>query len=127
MSKKRYYGYKKRNEHYSIRFRDDAEKGKTDMGTLIAMEYGNGLFQLVKINWGAEEDYERSRDGIVEMYWLFDIENTKNLMLRTGTHDAKDMMNALYERFKCHADYADTYITKFCDEKDIKYTFRVYY
>lgn len=52
MSKKRYYGYKKRNEHYSIRFRDDVEKGKMDMGTLIAMEYENGLFQLIKINWG---------------------------------------------------------------------------
>lgn len=127
MSKKRYYGYKKRNEHYYIRFRNDVEKGKMDMGTLIAMEYENGLFQLIKINWGGEVDYERSRDGIVEMYWLFDIDNTKKLMLRMGTHNAKDMINALYERFKCHADYADTYITKFCDGKDIEYTFRVYY
>lgn len=127
MGKKRYYGYKRPGEHYSITFRNDAEKGKTDMGTLIAMEYDDGLFQLVKIYWGAEEDYERSRNGIVEMYWFFDIENTRKLMLSTGTHDAESMMKTLYERFRCHADFADTYIIKFCDEKDIKYTFCVYY
>lgn len=126
-SKKKYYGYKKPNEHYSIKFRDDAENGNVDMGTLIAIHYDDGIFQIVKVNWGAEEDYERSRSGEVEMNWYFDEENTKKLMLRTGTHDAKSMMHSIYERFKDKAQMADWYITKFCDEKGIKYTFNVHY
>lgn len=124
MSHKKYYGYKKPEEHYSITLNDDIDKS---IGTMLSIAYDNGKFSIVKVNWGAEEDYERSRDGKVEMNWCFDEENTKKLMLRTGTHNGKDMLRALYERFKEKADMADFYITKFCDEKKIEYTYNVFY
>lgn len=124
MSHKKYYGYKKQEEHYSVRLNDDVGKS---IGTMLAIAYDNGKFSMVKVNWGTEVDYERSRDGEVEMNWYFDEENTKKLMLRTGTHNGKDMLKALYERFKEKADMADFYIIKFCDEKEIKYTYYVFY
>ena len=82
---------------------------------------------MVKVNWGAEEDWERSRDGEVEMNWYFDEENTKKIMLRTGTHSAKDMMQAMYERFGKYKDFADFHIEKWCNEKDIKFEYYVHY
>lgn len=124
MSHKKYYGYKKPKEHYSVRLHDDGVKSE---GTMLSIAYDNGKFSMVKVNWGTEEDYERSRDGEVEMNWWFDEENTKKLMLRTGTHNGKDMIKAMYERFKDKADIADFFIILFCDEKEIEYTYNVYY
>lgn len=124
MSHKKYYGYKKPEEHYSVKLNDD--RGKS-IGTMLSIAYDNGKFSMVKVNWGTEEDYERSRDGEVEMNWWFDEENTKKLMLRTGTHNGKDMIKAMYERFKDKADIADFFIILFCDEKKIEYTYNVYY
>ena len=81
MSNKKYYGYKKQTENYSITFHDDAAGGRVDEGTLLTIEYLNGKFYMVKVNWGTEEDWERSRDGEVEMNWCFDEENTRKIML----------------------------------------------
>ena len=127
MSHKKYYGYKKPQERYSIKFRDDAENGNVEVGTLFAIGYQDEKFYMVKVNWGAEEDWERSRDGEVEMNWYFDKENTKKIMLRTGTHNAKDMMQAMYERFGKYKDFADFHIEKWCNEKDIKFEYYVHY
>ena len=107
MGHKKYYGYKKPTEHYSIKFRDDSMNGCADVGTLFAIGYQDEKFYMVKVNWGAEEDWERSRDGEVEMTWSFDEENTKKIMLRTGTHNAKDMMKAMHERFGKYEAFAD--------------------
>lgn len=127
MSNKKYYGYKKQTENYSITFHDDAAGGRVDEGTLLTIEYLNGKFYMVKVNWGAEEDWERSRDGEVEMNWCFDEENTRKIMLRTGTHNAKEMMQAMYERFGKYKDSADHYIEKWCQEKEIEYSYYVHY
>lgn len=48
-------------------------------------------------------------------------------MLRTGTHNGKDMLRALHEHFKEKADMADFYIKKFCDKKEIKYIYNVFF
>jgi hypothetical protein len=127
MSNKKYYGYKKQTENYSITFHDDAACGRVDEGTLLTIEYLNGKFYMVKVNWGTEEDWERSRDGEVEMNWCFDEENTRKIMLRTGTHNAKEMMQAMYERFGKYKDSADHYIEKWCQEKEIEYSYHVHY
>ncbi len=127
MSNKKYYGYKKQTENYSITFHDDAAGGRVDEGTLLTIEYLNGKFYMVKVNWGTEEDWERSRDGEVEMNWCFDEENTRKIMLRTGTHNAKEMMQAMYERFGKYKDSADHYIEKWCQEKEITYSYYVHY
>ena len=39
------------------------------IGSLCAIGCDELTFRLVKLNWGAEEDYERSREGEVEMTW----------------------------------------------------------
>lgn len=127
MSNKKYYGYKKQTENYSITFHDDAAGGRVDEGTLLTIEYLNGKFYMVKVNWGTEEDWVRSRDGEVEMNWCFDEENTRKIMLRTGTHNAKEMMQAMYERFGKYKDSADHYIEKWCQEKEIEYSYHVHY
>ena len=127
MSNKKYYGYKKQTENYSITFHDDAADGRVDEGTLLTIEYLNGKFYMVKVNWGTEEDWVRSRDGEVEMNWCFDEENTRKIMLRTGTHNAKEMMQAMYERFGKYKDSADHYIEKWCKEKEIEYSYHVHY
>lgn len=127
MSNKKYYGYKKQTENYSITFHDDAAGGRVDEGTLLTIEYLNEKFCMVKVSWGAEEDWERSRDGEVEMNWCFDEENTRKIMLRTGTHNAKEMMQAMYERFGKYKDSADHYIEKWCQEKEIEYSYYVHY
>lgn len=127
MSHKKYYGYKKPKESYSIKFHDDAENGRVSVGTLLAIEYRDEKFLMVKVNWGAEDDWERSKDGEVEMVWYFDEENTKKITLRTGTHNAKDMMQAMYQLFGKYKKRADFYIQKWCKEKDIKFDYYVYY
>lgn len=102
MSHKKYYGYKKPRESYSIKFHDSAENGRVDVGSMFAIGYQDEKFYMVKVYWGAEEAYERSRDGKVEMNWYFDEENTKKIMLRTGTHNAKDMMQIIDAHFEEH-------------------------
>jgi hypothetical protein len=94
---------------------------------MFAIGYQDEKFYMVKVNWGAEEDWERSRDGEVEMTCSFDEENTKKIMLRTGTHNAKDMMKAMHERFGKYEAFADLYIEKWCQEKEIKYDYYVHY
>lgn len=126
MSRKKHYGYKKQTEYYSITFHDDAADGSVEEGTMFAIEFRDGSFSMVKVYWGAVEDWERSSDGEVEMNWYFDEENTKKIMLRTGTHNAKDMMQAMYERFGKYKDLADSYIEKWCEEKEIKYSYYVH-
>ena len=127
MSNKKYYGYKKQTENYSITFHDDAADGRVDEGTLLTIEYRDEKFYIVKVYWGTEEDWERSRDGEVEMNWCFDEENTRKIMLRTGTHNAKEMMRAMYERFGRYKDSADHYNEKWCQEKEIEYNYYVHY
>lgn len=127
MSNKKYYGYKKQTENYSITFHDDAADGRVDEGTLLTIEYLNEKFCMVKVFWGAEEDWERSRDGEVEMNWRFDEENTKKIMFRTGTHNAEEMMQVMYERFGKYKDSSDHYIEKWCQEKEIEYSYYVHY
>ena len=127
MGHKKYYGYKKPTEHYSVTFQDDTEGRVKKVGTLLKGVYSDEVFNLVKVNWGSEEEYKRSRDGEVEMSWYFDEENTKKLMLRTGTHHARDMVQALYDRFAKYRGDADSHIIKWCDQKEIVYDYYVHY
>lgn len=127
MGHKKYYGYKKPRESYSIKFHDSAEYGHVDVGSMFAIGYQDEKFYMIKVYWGAEEDYERSRDGEVEMNWYFDEENTKKIMLRTGTHSARDMMQEMADRFSKHGIFADRYIEEWCHKKEIKFDTYVHY
>ena len=117
MSHKKYYGYKKPQERYSIKFRNDPENGDVEVGTLFAIEYQDEKFYMVKVYWSAEEDYERPQDGEVEMNWYFEEDNTKIIKFRTRTHNAKDMMQTMYDRFGKYKDFADNHIEKWGEKR----------
>lgn len=123
MAHKKYYGYKKPNEYYSVTFRND--EGKE--GIALYFNYNNGVCSMNKHYWGAELDYMYSSDGDVECTCAWNKENTEKLMLRTGTHDGQSLVNAIYERFKSHGGYADVKIKEWCKQKGIEYTESVWY
>lgn len=124
MDHKKYHGYKKPEEHYSEKLYDDASK---KVGTMLAIGYDNGKFYMVKVNWGAEENRERSRDGEVEMNWYFDEVNTKKLMMRTGAKNGKYLIAEMVRRFSKHKDFAYFHIEHFCKEKEISYDYYMHY
>lgn len=124
MSHKKYYGYKKPEEYYSTRLCDESDR---KIGSMFAIEYHNGEFSMVLVDWGGEAQYERSRDGEVEQNWCFDEENTKKLMLRTGTNNGKDLIAEMVRRFSKHKAFAYFHIEHFCKEKEIKYQYYAHY
>ena len=118
----------KSNEYYSVKFRDDAEKNPNiPVGTMIVIVYSNHKFYMVKVCWERADASDRLSEQEVEMSWYFDEENTKKLMLHSGTKNATDSMQAMFNRFKKHSHSADSYITRWCDEKGIKYDYFVHY
>ena len=123
------YEYRKPNDYCSETIYEETRdlEGDKTMGTLIKVVYWDECCQVVKVNWGTDIDYEYSRDGEVEMTLVFDEENTKKMMLRTGTHNGWDLLQAIYNRYKQHRGDADEYITRWCDEKDIEYNYAVFY
>lgn len=123
MGHKKYYGYKKPDEHYEITFW--ADKGKE--GIALYFIYDNGVCGMNKYYWGTEMEYEGNKNGEVEANYYWDEKNTKMLMLRTGTHNGKDMVKAIYERFKKFKDCANTHICNWCDEKGIQYKTQVWW
>ena len=123
MGHKKYYGYKPKHEHYEVTFW--ADKGKE--GIALYFIYDDGECGMNKYYWSTDMDYERNKRGEVEANYFWDKENTKKLMLRTGTHSGKDMVAAIYERFKQYKDCANTHICDWCDEKGIEYKKQVWW
>lgn len=119
----KYYGYKKPHVHYEVTFWAD----KSKEGIALYFIYDDGRCGMNKYYWGSDIDNEYNRRGEVEANYMWDEENTRKLMLRTGTHNGKDLVEAIYERFKQYKDSANTHICNWCDEKDIKYQKQVWY
>lgn len=123
MAHKKYYGYKPKHEHFSVVLYETGEK----VGELLDFVYEDGRCGMNHYYWGSEIDYEYNCHGEVEHNCIWDKENTKKLMLRTGTKDGKDLINAIYERFHSYKGGADFRIRQWCEEKEIKFDFCVYY
>ena len=105
-------------------FRDDAIKDPNIMvGVMIAIEYRDNCFSILRVNWGPESEWECPFDGAVEQHWLFFEEETKELMRLTGTHNGQELVQAIYNRFKDQAQNADYYIAEWCDAEGIDYNF----
>lgn len=123
MAHKKYYGYKPKHEHYEVVLYE--EKGK--VGEHLDFVYEDGRCGMNHYYWGSELDYEYNRHGEVEHNYIWDEENTKKLMLRTGTKTGKALVNAIYERFHSQKSFADHSIRDWCEKKGIKYDFQVWY
>lgn len=124
MAKKNNYKSTVKEEHYAVCFRDDAlHDPNIKVGVMIAIEYYNGWFSLVRINWGPEEEWECPMDGAVEQHWLFCEEETRKLMRLTGTSNGKELIRAIYHRFRVSAYKADYAIIEWCKEEKVDYVF----
>lgn len=123
MVHKKYYGYKPKFEHYSVVLFE--EKGK--VGQFLDFVYENGRCGMNHYYWGSDMEYEYNRNGEVEHNYIWNEENTKKLMLRTGTKNGKDLVNAIYERFHNEGPLACHAIKDWCEKKDIKYAFQAWF
>lgn len=97
------------------------------IGSLCFIECQEDKFCLVKVNWGATEDYERNRDGEVELIWGVREEaltRLKKICNNSKTPD--DVVRYLYERFIPYNRSADHELLKWFDKKEIAYVFLEY-
>lgn len=118
---------KEEKRYYEAVLQNDAEKDPDiSAGSLVVIGYKEGQFFMNVVNWGADEDYERSRRGIVEQDWLFDKENTKKLMECMEVRTGKELIDKLCKRFKGHT-LPDFAITDYCDKMGIKSQYFVHY
>lgn len=126
MGHKKYYGYKpkeKQPEHYEVMLYE--KQGQ--VGESIDFVYEEGRCGMNHYYWGGETDYELNRRGRVEQNYIWDEENTKKLMLETDTKNGKDLVSAIYQQFHSYGSIADFHIKKWCEEKEIKCDFLVWY
>ena len=123
MAHKKYYGYKPKHEHYSVILHETGTK----VGDILDFVYEDGRCGMNHYYWGSEIDYEYNRHGEVEHNYIWNEENTKKLMLRTGTKNGKALVEAIYERFSKYKGCADLHIRQWCKEKGIEYDFRAWF
>ena len=123
MPHKKHYGHKPKHEHYEVVLHE--EKGK--IGDFLDFVFEDGRCGMNHYYWGSKTDYEYNRHGEVEHNYIWDEENTRKLMLRTGTKNGKDLVAAIYERFHKHEGNADFYIIEWCEKKGIQYDIRVWF
>ena len=123
MAHKKYYGYKPKHEHYSVILHETGTK----VGDILDFVYEDGRCGMNHYYWGSEIDYEYNRHGEVEHNYIWNEENTKKLMLRTGTKNGKALVEAIYERFSKYTGCADFHIRQWCEEKGIEYDFRAWF
>jgi len=117
MAHKKYYGFKPKYEHYEVVLYE--VKGK--VGELLDFVYENGRCGMNHYYWGSEIDYEYNCRGEVEHNYIWDEENTKKLMLRTGTKNGRELVNDIFNRFHGERGNADSKIIQWCESKMIKY------
>ena len=100
----------------------------SQFGSLCAIECSEERFLLVKVNWGAEEDYERSRDGEVELSWS--VSGEALARLKTICNNAKtpqEVVDYLYQRFAPFERQAGDKLIEWLKKKSVPYYYDVQY
>ena len=119
MSNNKYNDYNPKHEHYeTVLYKKEGQ-----IGELLCFVYENGRCVMNHDYWGSELDYEYNRHGEVEHNYIWDEENTEKMMLRTGSRNGKELVEAIRDRFHIHGALADVKIREWCEEKDIRYSF----
>ena len=121
---KNYYGMRKAQEYASAKFYDDAP---AEMGSMTCIECYEDYFSLVKLNWGAPDDYERSKDGEVELIWTVRdeaLERLKKTCNNAKTPEA--VVQYLKERFSPYGKTAHDELLEWLDKKHISYMYIEY-
>lgn len=91
----------------------------------IEATYSNKCFQVLHNVCGesVKEDYG---DWNLEHFMTIDEENTKLLMLRTGSHDGAGLIKGIEKRFASAGYLAKKKIEDFCKAKGITYSEHCY-
>lgn len=91
----------------------------------IEATYSNKCFQVLHNVCGesVKEDYG---DWDLEHFMTLDEENTKLLMLRTGSHDGAGLIKEIEKRFASAGCLAKKKIEEFCKAKGIIYSEHCY-
>ena len=107
----------------SIKFYEDEQP----IGSLCFMECNDSAFRVVKLNWGAPEDFERNRDGEVEMSWTIQGKALERLMKTCNSAKKhNDIIVYLYQRFASYKRQAHIELLKWLDQKEIPYYYSEY-
>ena len=114
------------SSYISASFYDDTGTS-LKIGSSCSIECDTEAFRIIKLNWGAPEDYERNRDGEVELSWTVQGEALTRLMKTcNNAKTPKDVVNYLYQRFSPHNRVAHYELLEWLDKKEIKYYFSEY-
>lgn len=100
----------------------------SSIGSLCAIECSEERFLLVKVNWGAEEDFERSRDGEVELSWVVKDEALARLKkICNNAKTPEDVIQYLHERFAPFERQAGDKLIEWLEKKSIPYYYDAHY
>lgn len=94
--------------------------------TGIYAQVEDGKLTITEQDMG-EFEKEYSRDGEVESFVFFDVQNTIRLMSSLHASDKYSLVAALKKKFKKHGSSMKRKICDYCDEHGIKYQTQVYY
>lgn len=99
----------------------------SEIGSMCFIECREDAFSLIRLNWGAPEDYERDRDGEVELIWCVREDALTRLMkICNNSKTPDDVVRYLYERFAPYNRSAGEELLKWLDKKEVNYFFLVY-
>lgn len=108
----------------SATFYDDAPK---QIGSMACIECYETVFRVVKLNWGAEDDYERNKEGEVELNWAIQGEALERLKkICNNAQSPEAIVNYLKERFAPSGRQAHYELLNWLEKKQIAYKFSVY-
>lgn len=93
--------------------------GNCDDEYIIAT-YQNKCLEILHTITG-ESVREYYGNNNLDRVTYFDEENTKKMMLRTGSHDGEGLINEIQKRFGSDGDRAKDKIEDFCKAKGIDY------
>ena len=91
----------------------------------IEATYSNNCFRVLN-NICAVSANEHYGDYDTEHFWNFDEENTKKLMLRTGSHDGESLIKSIKMRFGQYGSHAAKRIEEYCKKNEIEYKESIY-
>ena len=102
-------------------------KDEQPVGSMCFIECSDSAFRVVKLSWGAPEDFERNHDGEVEMSWTIQGEALARLMKTCNSAKTPiDVIDYLHEHFAIHKRQAHRELLKWFDKKGINYYYSEY-
>ena len=94
--------------------------------TCISAYMENCLLFIIQVDWGGSAD-DYSKDGEVESFVFFDLENTNKLARSFQARREEVFVKKIAEYFGRYKRSAKHEICKYCDKRGITYMTHVHY